>query len=150
VTVVIVNTIMKAPTKWFVHSFQHTSVIVNCCGKHLPPIGIEYTESFMYPHKKSHGNFLGSRGTPERFATHYTISMYSLFENKRAIFTKLLLKSQNQHVNTCPLRSDKTNWKCNPLVSTSAAQRKNFILKTDCFAPILQKLLFHGHCHWVE
>jgi hypothetical protein len=36
----------------------------------------------------------------------------------------------------------------NVILSTSTAERKNFILKTQCFAPILQKLLFHGHCHW--
>jgi hypothetical protein len=35
----------------------------------------------------------------------------------------------------------------NVILSTSTAERKNFILKTQCFAPILQKLLFHGHCH---
>jgi hypothetical protein len=73
-------------------------------------IGTEYTKFFMYPHKKkSHVNSLGSRSTPARFTIHYTISVYSLFENKRPIFAKVLLKSQNQHVNTCLLESHKTN-----------------------------------------
>jgi hypothetical protein len=63
-----------------------------------------------------------------------------------------LLKSRNQHVNTsaCWSRIKPTENVINAVMSTSAAERKNFILKTQCFALILQKLLFHGHCYWEE
>jgi hypothetical protein len=52
-------------------------------------VGIEYTKSFLYP-KKSHGNSLRSRSTLAHFTVrqHNYVSMCSLFENKRAIFTK--------------------------------------------------------------
>jgi hypothetical protein len=41
-------------------------------------IGIEYTKSFMYPHKKRwHGNSLDSRSTPARFTTQHLCIQYS-------------------------------------------------------------------------
>jgi hypothetical protein len=43
---------------------------------------------------------------------------------------------------------NKTNQKCNP--PPRPQSEKTFILKTQCYAVILQKLLFHGHYHWVK
>jgi hypothetical protein len=51
--------------------------------QHFPPV------LFMYPHKKkSHGNSLESKSTPHTSPYTNTTPMYSLFENKRVIFTK--------------------------------------------------------------
>jgi predicted CDP-diglyceride synthetase/phosphatidate cytidylyltransferase len=77
VTVVIVNTIIKAPTKLFFHSFQHTC----------------YCELYQFgsctPTRRSRTETLWARGAlPHASLYTNTISMYSLFENKRAIFTK--------------------------------------------------------------
>jgi hypothetical protein len=89
------------------------------------------------PHKKSHGNSLGSRST---LALQHNINIFTI-RNKRAISQNFCI---NHRINTYT----PTFWsgtKFNPLMSTSAAKRKNFILKTQYFALILQKLLFHGH-----
>jgi hypothetical protein len=51
--------------------------------QHFPPVLLKLQHK-----KKSHGNFLDSRSSPARFIIHYTISMYSMFENKRTDFTK--------------------------------------------------------------
>jgi hypothetical protein len=130
-------------------SFQHTLLLLRIVvagfstrflQTSIVSIRIEYTKPFMY-HKKLQGNSLGSSSTLARFTIHYTIFMYSLFENKRTIFTKFFLKSQNQPVNICLLWSDKTNWKWNHRVSTSAAKRKKLYPKNTMFCADFTKTI---------
>jgi hypothetical protein len=102
----------------------------------------------MYPHKKRwHGNSLDSRSTPARFTTQHLCIQYS---KMNAPFSQNF--NLNHRINTytpafCSRIKLTKNVIGNPLVFTSAGDQKNFVLKTQCFAPILQKLLFHGQCH---
>jgi hypothetical protein len=96
-TAIIVFTIMEAPIK-----FHHSSVIVNMylCVHFLPvllksplyQLELNIPSSSCTPTRRSRTEILWARGAlphASPYTTlHYTISMYSLFENKRTIFTK--------------------------------------------------------------
>jgi hypothetical protein len=125
---------MKAPKKWNLSN-------IPCCYCELlwqdfPPV------LFKLQLYQFESNIPSPSCTPTRSCTiHYTIFMYSLFENKRTIFTKFFLKSQNQPVNICLLWSDKTNWKCNRRVSTSVAKQKKLYPKNTMFCADFTKTI---------
>jgi hypothetical protein len=138
VTAVIVNTMMKAPTKLFFHYFQYTSVIASCCGS------ISCT-----PTRRSRTEIFWARGALLHVSPYTTQYLCIHYSKINAPFSENFSLNHRESTRKTPASCNRIKLTKNVILSTSTAERKNFLQKTQCFALILQKLLFRGHCPWV-
>jgi hypothetical protein len=136
VTAVIVNTIMKAPTKLFFHSFQHTS---NIPSPSCTPTRRSRTEILWVRRALPHT----SPYTTQYLCIHYSKINATLSQN---------FSLNHRIITYTPALWSRRKLTENVILSTPRPQSEKTlsILKTQCFALILQKLLHISRSlYWV-